>query len=153
MRIRYTELCDYPLNAYSSKYSFYLFTVSSYLLIARAVDPPIVRYDPEAQSYNSWNYDGSAQSISVDEYNNVVYWANFDSDMHRVMKTTYNGKTTDLNITYSGKIAVANDVFHFYVLDEDNHRIDEYSKTTLEKQGNITSSPQILDLTIGYGES
>ena len=133
-------------------YSFNLFIVPSYLLIARAVDPPIIRYNPETKSYISWSYDGSAQSISVDEYNNVVYWANFDVNKHRVMKTTYNGKTSDLNITYSGEIDVANDVFHFYVLDEDNHRIDKYSKTTLEKQGNITSSPQILDLIIGYGE-
>ena len=113
-----------------------------------------MRYDPSSQSTIDFNYDGSAQSISVDEYNNVIYWANYDADqnIHMVMKTLLNGQTIALNITYVGEIELTSDVFNFYVLDKDNNRIDKYSKTSLEKQGNVTYNGPIRDLIIAYGE-
>ena len=69
------------------------------------------------------------------------------------MKTLLDGNTVNLNITYSGKIEVTSDVFNFYVLNNDNNVIDKYSKTSLEKLGNITNDFEISELIIGYGES
>ncbi len=112
-----------------------------------------MRYDPSDQSPMELNNAaGSAQSISVDEYNNVIYWANYDGQFQRVMKTLFNGDTVDLNITYLGDIEVTSDVFNFYVLDKDNNRIDKYLKTSLEKQGNITYNGAIEDFIIAYGK-
>ena len=113
-----------------------------------------MRYDPLSQSTIDFNYDGSAQSISVDEYNNVIYWANYDANQNifMVMKTLLNGQTFGLNITYVGAIELTSDVFNFYVLDRVNNRIDKYSKASLEKQGNITNYGRIHDLIIAYGE-
>ncbi len=128
------------------------FSFRSYLYIARANDPTIVRYDPSAQSIMEFNIAGSAQSISVDGYNNVIYWARFDENIHRVMRTLLNGDTVDLNITYSGEIDLTLDVFNFYVLDQENGRIDKYLKASLVKQGNITYHGQIHDLIIANGE-
>ncbi len=92
------------------------------------------------------------QSISVDEYNNVIYWARIDGSNHRVMRTLLNGDTVDLNITYYGEIDLTSDVFNFYVLDQENGRIDKYLKASLAKQGNITYNGQIYDLIIAYGK-
>ncbi len=138
----------YDLCALADTY----FSFRSYLYIARANNPTIVRYDPSAQSIMDFNIAGSAQSISVDGYNNVIYWAGFDGNNHRVMRTVLNGDTVDLNITYSGVIDLTSDVFNFYVLDHENGRIDKYLKASLAKQGNITYNGQIHDLIIAYGE-
>ena len=99
-----------------------------------------------------YNHAGSAQSISFDQFDNVVYWTNFIDNTHKVMKTMLTGSTVDLNITYSGEIEVTSDMFNFYVLDKDNDRIDKYSKTSLEKLGNITHDVDIMQLINGYGE-
>ena len=113
-----------------------------------------MRYDPSDPSPMEFNNaTGSAQSISVDEYDNAIYWANFDEENQRVMKTLFNGETLDLSITYSGDIEVTSDVLNFYVLDKDNNRIDKYLKTSLEKQGNITYNGAIKDFIIAYGKS
>ncbi len=113
-----------------------------------------MRYDPSDPSPMEFNNaTGSAQSISVDEYDNAIYWANFDEENQRVMKTLFNGETLDLNITYSGDIEVTSDVLNFYVLDKDNNRIDKYLKTSLEKQGNITYNGAIKDFIIAYGKA
>ena len=95
--------------------------------------------------------EGSAQSISVDVYNNVIYWANFNGSSHNVMRTRLTGGTQPLGITYFGEIDITSDLFHFYVLDKDNNRIDKYLKSSLEKLGNITHSSVIQDLVIGFG--
>ncbi len=129
------------------------FSVCSHLYIARASDPPIIRYNPEDQSTMSFSYDGSAQSISFDEYDNVIYWANFVDAIHKVMKTLANEETVDLNITYSGEIEVTSDVFNLYVADKENNRIDKYLKASLEKFGNITYDVGIQELIVAYGES
>lgn len=68
------------------------------------------------------------------------------------MKTSYNGDTRQLNITYSGEIKVETDELNLYVLDSSNMRIDKYLKSSLERAGNITISVAIADLAIGYGE-
>ena len=127
--------------------------VYSNLYIATTGDRPITYYNPEDRTVGGFSYDGAAQSISFDEYDNVVYWANFIDNNYKVMKTLLDGNTVNLNITYSGKIEVTSDVFSFYVLDNDNSVIDKYSKTSLEKLGNITNDFEISELIIGYGES
>ena len=66
------------------------------------------------------------------------------------MKTSLNGETVDLNITYDGNPAITSDVFNFYVLDND--RIDKYLKASLKKVGNLTYGSAIKDLIIAYGE-
>ena len=125
----------------------------SYLYIAKTNDPTIIRYNPTDESITPFtSTTGSAQSISVDEYDNVIYWANYDGNSHRVMRTLLNGETVDLNITYSGEIDVTSDVVNFYVLVKADNRIDQYSKTSLEKQKNVTYNGAIEDLIIAYGE-
>ena len=99
-----------------------------------------------------FNSPGSAQSLSFDQFDNVVYWANFIDDSHKVMKTMLTGDTVDLNITYPGEIEVTSDMFNLYVLDKENNRIDKFSKISLEKLGNITHDVDIMELIIGYGE-
>ena len=101
-----------------------------------------------------YNYDGSAQSIAVDDHNNDIYWVNYngDANVYEVLRTSYNGETMHLNITYSGGIVVANDIFNLYVLDRDSMRIDKYLKTSLERLENITISDVIADIVIGYGK-
>ena len=128
-------------------------SVSSFLYIASAADPLIRRYNPRDGTSLSFTYAGAAQSISFDQFDNVVYWVNFIENSHRVMKTTLTGTTIDLNITYSGEIEVTSDMLNFYVLDKDNDRIDKYLKTSLEKLGNITHAFNIMELIVGYGES
>jgi hypothetical protein len=130
-----------------------LFFFYSYLYIAKASDPTIIRYHSSGQSITPFNSaTGSAQSISVDEYDNVIYWANYDGNSHRVMRTLLNGETVDLNITYSGEIDVTSDVVNFYVLVKADNRIDQYLKTSLVKQNNVTYNGAIEDLIIAYGE-
>ena len=129
------------------------FLFYSYLYIAKTSYPTIIRYNPSDQSITPFNSTtGSAQSLSVDEYDDAIYWANFDGNSHRVMRTLLNGETVDLNITYSGGIDLTSDVFNFYVLDKQNNRIDQYLKTSLEKQKNVTYNGAIADLIIAYGE-
>ncbi len=130
-----------------------LVSFDSYLYIGRSNTPAIVRYDPSDPSPMEFkNASGLAQSISVDEYDDVIYWANYDGENLRVMKTLFNGETVDLSITYSGDIEVTSDILNFYVLDKDNNRIDKYLKTSLEKQGNITYNGAIQDFIIAYGK-
>ncbi|XP_028410566.1 IgGFc-binding protein-like [Dendronephthya gigantea] len=126
-------------------------TTNGYLYIARAGDPPIVRYNPGDNTIMEFNFDGSAQSISVDEYNNVIYWANYDGINHNVMKTSLNKQTIGLNISYPGAVELTSDVLNLYVLDTSNNRIDKYLKTSSEKQGNFTYHVTINDLIIAYG--
>ena len=128
---------------------------SSYLYIARSRDPAIIRYDPDDGSVKVFSSDGSAQSISIDEYNNVIYWVNYDGirDTYMVMRTLLNNKTVELNITYTGEIKVTSDVLNLYVLNTDNNVIDKYLKTSLEREGNITYTVAIHDLVIAYGKS
>ena len=96
--------------------------------------------------------EGSAHSISVDVFNNVIYWANFNGSSFNVMTTRLTGGTQALGITYSGEIDITSDLFHFYVLDKDNNRIDKYLKSSLEMLGSVSHSSAIEDLVIGFGK-
>ena len=136
---------------FSEFFSFFS-CISSYLYIASAADPPIIRYNPRDGSLLSFSQPGSAQSLSFDQFDNVVYWANFIGGSHKVMKTMLTGDTVDLNITYPGEIEVTSDMSNLYVLDKENNRIDKYSKMSYEKLGNITSDVDIMELITGYGK-
>ena len=127
----------------------------SYLYIARSQNPTIQRYDPSSESTDVFNNDGSAQSITFDQHDNAIYWVNYDSTLNKfmVMRTQLNNQTVELNITYTGDIKVTSDVLYIYILDTENSVIDKYLKTSLEKEGNITSNIPISDLIIAYGES
>ncbi|XP_028406466.1 pro-epidermal growth factor-like [Dendronephthya gigantea] len=142
------------LSGISSVKDLEVDTINSYLYIARAGDPPIIRYNPADETIKNFNYaEGSAQSISVDAYNNVIYWVNFEDALHRLMKTSLDGQTIALNITYTGGIEVTSDVLNLYVLDKENNAIDKYIKSPLEKQRNITYHAEIHDLIIAYDEN
>jgi hypothetical protein len=129
----------------------------SYLYIARADVPPIIRYNPSDESVVQFNYNGSAaaQSISVDEHSNCIYWASYRSNTgeYEVFKTSYQGDTTQLNIVYPEMIKVETDELNLYVLDVSSMRIDIYLKSSLTRTRNITLDVAIQDLVIGYGES
>ncbi|CAB4021859.1 von Willebrand factor-like, partial [Paramuricea clavata] len=125
---------------------------SGYLYIARSANPPIIRFNPQDGSTMEFSYAGSALSISVDEYNNVIYWTNYigNTNTHEIMKTSYSGVTTQLNITYSEPLELSNNVLNLYVLDKDSMHVDIYLKTSLEHLGNITLSNTIGDIVIGH---
>ena len=69
-----------------------------------------------------------------------------------LMRTLINQQTVELNITYANDIKVTSDVLYIYILDTENNVIDKYLKTSLEKEGNITSNAAIKDLIFAYGE-
>ncbi|XP_028406465.1 uncharacterized protein LOC114528955 [Dendronephthya gigantea] len=141
---------DDALSSLTSIKDLEMDMTNGYLYIARANDPPIVRFNPADKSILEFNFDGSAQSISVDEYNNVIYWANYDGINHNVMKTMLNKQTVALNISYPDVIDLTSDMLHLHVLDTSNKRIDKYLKTSLEKQGNMTYEYTIYDLVVAY---
>ena len=95
---------------------------------------------------------GTGQSITIDQYNDAIYWANYDGSSHRVMRTLFTGQTSDLNITYFDSIILTSDVLHLYVLDTKNNRIDKISKESLEVQSNFTYSGEIHDIIVAYGK-
>ena len=92
--------------------------------------------------------------VSVDEENGLVYWVNYDSDkeVYQLMKTYYSGATMDLNISYPGEIKITQDMFHLYVLDADNSRIDKYKKSSMLKDESITVTTGAKEIIAGYGE-
>jgi sugar lactone lactonase YvrE len=128
------------------------FLFNSYLYIAKTSDSTIVRYDPSTGNVINLMTGGAGQSITLDQYNDVIYWVNYDRSSHRVMRTLFTGQTSDLNITYSDPIILTSDVLHLYVLDTENNRIDKISKESLEVQSNFTYSGEIHDIIVAYGE-
>ena len=113
----------------------------------------IIRFKVETQVYDTiFDNDTFPQAISVDKYNTVIYWVDFKDPEEKLMKTYYSGTTMDLNISYSVKIRISQDMFHLYVLDKDNNRIDKYSKSSLEKIESITVSADSKDIVIGFGK-
>ena len=143
--------CWHEIAMFERNLSFFSFRN---LYIARPRNPVITRYNPADQTTEDISYDdGSAQSISVDE-NNVIYWVNYDSneELFFVMRTLPNEQTVKLNISYSGEIDLTSDTLNFYVLDNGNNVIDQYSKTSFQKLANITHSSSIHDLVIAYGK-
>ena len=107
-----------------------------YLIAVSTGQPAIVRFNVNTQHVDTLlESANAAQTLSVDEYNNAVYWVDFNSgqNTHALMKTYYSGSTMNLNISYRGEIAITQDLLYLYVMDKDNDRIDKYKKTSLEK--------------------
>ena len=95
------------------------------------------------------------QQVSVDEDNSLVYWVDFDNgeSKYKLMKTYYSGTTMDLNISYPREIKISQDMFHLYVLDVDNNRIDKYEKSSLRQVENIIVSLGAKEIITGFGKS
>ena len=93
------------------------------------------------------------QEVSVDGDNGVVYWVNYNSDgsNYKIMCTSYGGETTDLNITYSNTVKLAQDELFLYVLDVSNEKVYKYKKSTWEQRGsiNVTSGTQGIEVAFG----
>ena len=124
------------------------------LVIAKSSDPPIVVIDITSYGTREANFDGSAQVLSVDEDNEVVYWDNFDDSTgtHNLMKSYYTGQTQALNISYDGEIDLAQDFMHLYVLDKENNRIDKYNKRTWNKTDVLYTKDEPTRLIVAFGE-
>ena len=101
------------------------------------------------------NGGGFPQYVSADKDNALAYWVGFDSakSKYKLMKTYYSGTTMDLNISYPSEIKISQDMFHLYVLDVSNNRIDKYEKSSLVKVENITVSSGAKEIITGFGES
>ena len=124
-----------------------------YLVIAKSSDPPIVRLDITSFETQGINFDGSAQALSVDQDNEVVYWVDFvdSTDKHYLMRSSYTGQTVPLNISYDGEIDLAQDYMHLYVLDKENNRIDKYNKRIWVKI-NVFNIDGPQRLIVAFGE-
>ncbi|CAB4017559.1 extracellular matrix A-like isoform X2, partial [Paramuricea clavata] len=131
-------------------------TKNRYLVIAKSSEPPIVRLDITSFETQRINFDGSAQALSFDQDNEVVYWVNFvvSTEKYNLTRSSYTGQTVALNISYDGEIDLAQDYMHLYVLDKENNRIDKYNKRTWVKINvfNINDGPQRLIVAFDYDE-
>ena len=94
------------------------------------------------------------QDASVDAGNQVVYWVNFDpfSSEHNIMRTSYANETTDLNITYSGTLEIAQDQHNLYVLDVSNETLHKYNKSTWEKVESINLPNRTRGIEVSFGK-
>ncbi|CAB4012521.1 fibropellin-1-like isoform X1, partial [Paramuricea clavata] len=141
------------LDSYSDIKGMEMDTKNRYLVIAKSSLPPIVRLDIISFETQEINFDGSAQALSVDQDNEVVYWVNFvvSTDKHYLMRSSYTGETVPLNVSYDGEIDLAQDYMHLYVLDKENDRIDKYNKRTWVEINvfNINDGPQRLIIAFG----
>ncbi|CAB4018495.1 low-density lipo receptor-related 4, partial [Paramuricea clavata] len=127
-----------------------------YLLIAKSSDPPIVRFDITSLATQDINFDGSAQTLSVDQDNEVVYWDNFivSTGTYNLTRSSYTGETVPLNISYDAEIDLAQDYMYLYVLDKENNRIDKYNKRTWVEinVSNINAGSRRLIVAFDYDE-
>ena len=117
--------------------------------------PAIVRLNVKTQDVDTLLQSANAaQTLSVDEYNNVVYWVDFNSgqNTHAIMKTYYSGSTMNLNISYPGEIAITQDLLYLYVVDIDNDRIDKYKKSSLEKMKSFPVSSGTKQIITVFGK-
>ena len=124
------------------------------LVIAQSSDPPIVVVDITSYETREARFDGSAQALSVDQHNEVVYWVNFgpSAETRNLMRSYYTGQTEALNISYDGEIDLAQDYMHLYVLDKENNKIDKYNKRTWEKTGVFYTKNGPQRLIVAFGE-
>ena len=133
----------------------FLYVFLSYLVIVRTGGDNILRFNVETKSLDVLKRRGNyPQDVSVDGNNGVVYWVNFDpfGVKHNIMSTSYAGETTDLNITYTGTIEIAQDVDNLYVLDVFNETIYRYNKRTLEQMGSIDVPSGTRGIEVAFGE-
>lgn len=132
-------------------YCFYL----SYLVIVKTSDDDIVRYDIETGELDVLKEGGDfPQDVTVDGDNAILYWVNYNSagSNYKIMSTSYGGETTDLNITYSSTIEIAQDKLFLYVLDVSNEKIDKYKKSTWEQMGSIDVNSGTQGIEVAFGE-
>ncbi|XP_028394541.1 fibrillin-1-like [Dendronephthya gigantea] len=121
------------LSRFSDIQALEMDTKNRFLIIARSSDPPILRFHTPTSTTFEEHFNGSAQELSVDQDDEVVYWDNVIGKKHNLFRTFYAKETENLNITYDGRIALAQDYFHLYVLDLGNKRLDIYLKRTLKR--------------------
>ena len=136
------------------KMFWYCFSLS-YLVIVKTSGDNIVRYDIETGELDVLKgRDDFPQDVSVDGDNSIVYWVNYNSDAsnYKIMSTSYTGETTDLNITYSNTIEIAQDELFLYVLDVSNEKIDKYKKSTWEQMGSMNVSSGTQGIEVAFGE-
>ena len=147
----FADYLTYSLNNLITFFSTYY----SLLVIAQSSDPPIVVVDITSYETREARFDGSAQALSVDQDNEVVYWVNFgpSAETRNLMKSYYTGQTEALNISYDGEIDLTQGYMHLYVLDEENNRIDKYSKETWEKIDTFYTEDEPKELLVAFGES
>ena len=145
---------DYLMYSLNNLVTF-LSTHCSLLVIAQSSNPPIIVVDITSYETREARFDGSAQDLSVDQDNEVVYWANFGSsaETRNLMRSYYTGQTEALNISYDGEIDLAQGYMHLYVLDKENNRIDKYNKETWKKIDTFYTEDEPKELLIAFGES
>jgi hypothetical protein len=126
-----------------------------YLTIAKSSEPPIVRFDVITSEIQTIDFDGSAQVLSVDQDNDVVYWDNFDgaTEKHNLTRTYWETDLTEaLNISYDGDIDLAQDYMYLYVLDKENNKIDKYHKRTWVKVDSFSTVNGPLEIFVAFGK-
>ena len=123
-------------------------------MIVSSSDPLIVGFDITSLGTQQINFAGSAQALSMDQDNKVVYWDNFGtSEKHNLMRTYWETEQTQaLNISYDGEISLAQDHMHLYVLDKDNYQIDKYNKRTLDKVDVFNTNEGPREIIIAFGK-
>lgn len=127
----------------------------SYLVIVKTSGDNILRFNVETKALNTLKGRGNyPQDVSVDAENGVVYWVNFQpfGIKHNIMSTSYAGETTDLNITYTGIIEIAQDVDNLYVLDVVDEIIYKYNKRTWGKMGSIEVPSGTRGIEVAFGK-
>lgn len=125
------------------------------MVIVKTSGDNILRYNVKTRALDVLKRRGNyPQDASVDADNQMVYWVNFDpfSSNHNIMRTSYANETTDLNITYSGTIEIAQDERNLYVLDVSNETMDRYNKSTWEKLGSINLPNGTRGIEVSFGK-
>lgn len=123
------------------------------MIIARSSKPPLVVLDIKSSTTIEIDYDGSAQALSIDQDNKVVYWDDFDvvKETHNLMRTTYTDHTENLNISYKGEIELAQDYRYLYVLYKENRTIEKYDKRTWRKMNSIHANDDPQNVIVAFG--
>ena len=124
------------------------------MVIVKTSGDNILRYNVKTRAVDVLKERGNyPQDASVDADNQVVYWVNFDpfGSKHYIMRTSYANETTDLNITYSGTLEIAQDEHNLYVLDVSNETLHKYNKSTWEKvdSTNLPSGTRGIEVSFG----
>ena len=122
------------------------------MVIAKTSGDDIVRYNLETKALGVIKVSGDfPQDVSVDGDNGVVYWVNFNVNF-KVMSTSYDGETIDLNITDAGTIKIGQNELYLYVLVVLNETIYKYKKSTWEQMGSIVVPSGTSGIEVAFGE-
>ena len=142
------------MNTLANPFFFFLY---SYLVVVGSALGNVGRINVETRTYSTLYNDAKfPQYVSVDEYNDVVYWVNFDEGDNRLklFKTYYSGITSELNISYpqNTEVRITQDMLHLYLLDGNNNRIDKYLKSSLEKVNSIETLSGANGIIAAFGK-